>query len=180
MLNLTEYKREQMISAGVSPEFIEAVLLQDEVYALRGMLKKKETRLKAVLDSLAGTEDEVYAVTDLKPIRTVDTAYLKEHYPAEYAATVGMTNTDIGKAMLEAYTRDEVNRMIQEYVPEIWEAKARVTVGDLEKYMGKKEVKELEGTAVRVRMDTTNKSRLMLRHPRKYPELAGAEEEEEE
>lgn len=180
MLSLTEYKRGQMISAGVSPEFIEAVLLQDDIRGLKDALRKKETRFKAVLESLAGTEDEVYIVTDLKPVRTVDTAYLKEHYPAEYGATVGMTASDIGRAMLEAYPRDMVNRLIQDEAPDMWEAKARVTVGDLEKYMGKKEAKKLEGTAIRTEMRSTGKSRLMLRHPRKYPELADAEEDEEE
>lgn len=180
MLTLAEFKRGQMQSAGVSPEYIEAVTLQDDIKALSDMLRKKEARFKAVLESLAGTEDEVYVITDLKPIRTVDAAYLREHYPAEYAATVGMTASDIGKAMLEAYPRDMVNRLIQEEVPDTWEAKSRVTVGDLEKYMGKKEVKKLEGTAVRTEMRSTGKSRLMLRHPRKFPELADTQEEEEE
>ena len=180
MLTLAEYKRGQMMSAGVSPEYIEAVMLQDDIRALRDTLSKKEKRFAAVLAGLTGTEDEVYAVSDLKPIRTVDTAYLKEHYPAEYAATVGMTASDIGKAMLEAYPRDMVNRLIQDEAPDIWDAKARVTVGDLEKYMGKKEAKKLEGTAIHTEMRITGKSRLVLRHPRKYPELAEPEEDEEE
>ena len=180
MLTLAEYKRGQMMSAGVSPDYIEAVMLQDDIRALRDTLSKKEKRFAAVLAGLTGTEDEVYAVSDLKPIRTVDTAYLKEHYPAEYAATVGMTASDIGKAMLEAYPRDMVNRLIQDEAPDIWDAKARVTVGDLEKYMGKKEAKKLEGTAIHTEMRITGKSRLVLRHPRKYPELAEPEEDEEE
>ncbi|MBO5118633.1 hypothetical protein J6B78_01775 [Methanocorpusculum sp.] len=180
MLTLAEYKRGQMMSAGVSPEYIEAVMLQDDIRALRDTLSKKEKRFAAVLAGLTGTEDEVYAVSDLKPIRSVDTAYLKEHYPAEYAACVGMTASDIGKAMLEAYPRDMVNRLIQDEAPDMWEAKARVTVGDLEKYMGKKEAKKLEGTAIHTEMRITGKSRLVLRHPRKYPELAEPEEDEEE
>ena len=180
MLTLADYKRKQMVTAGVSPEYIEAVTLQDDIRGLKDMLKKKEDRVKEVLESLTGTEDEVYIITDLKPVRTVDTAYLKEHYPQEYAATVGMTATDIGRAMLDAYPRDEVNRLIRDEAPEMWEAKSRVTVGDLEKYMGKKEAKQLEGTAIHTEMRSTGKSRLMLRHPRKFPELADAEEDEDE
>ena len=180
MLTLADYKRKQMITAGVSPEYIEAVTLQDDIRSLKDMLKKKEDRFKEVLESLTGTEDEVYIITDLKPVRTVDTAYLKEHYPQEYAATVGMTATDIGRAMLDAYPRDEVNRLIQDEAPEMWEAKSRVTIGDLERLMGKKEAKQLEGTAIHTEMRSTGKSRLMLRHPRKFPELADAEPEEEE
>ena len=180
MLSLAEYKRSQMISAGVSPEYIEAVVLQDSIREHRAALKKMESRFKTLVDNLAGTEDEVYVVTDLKPIRTVDTAYLKEHHPAEYAATVGMTASDIGKAMLDAYPREMVNRLIQDEAPDMWDAKSRVTVGDLEKYMGKKEAKKLEGTAIRTEMRSTGKSRLMLKHPRKYPELAEPEEDEDE
>lgn len=180
MLSLAEFKRTQMQAAGVSPEYIEAVTLQDDIKTLSEMLKAKQARFKAVLDSLVGTEDEVYVVTDLKPIRTVDKAFLREHYPVEYAATVGMTASDIGKAMLEAYPRDMVNRLIQDEVPDMWDAKSRVTVGDLEKYMGKKEVKKLEGTAVHTEMHSTGKSRLVLRHPRKFPELADAEPQEDD
>ena len=180
MLTLADYKRKQMVTAGVSPEYIEAVTLQDDIRSLKDMLKKKEDRFKEVLESLTGTEDEVYIITDLKPVRTVDTAYLKEHYPQEYAATVGMTATDIGRAMLDAYSRDEVNRLIQDEAPEMWEAKSRVTIGDLERLMGKKEAKQLEGTAIHTEMRSTGKSRLMLRHPRKFPELAEPEEDEDE
>lgn len=180
MLTLAEYKRKQMLSAGVSPEYIEAVRLQDDIRTLKDTLRKKEARFKAVISGLAGTQDEVYAVTDLKPIRTVDKKYLRENLPEAYAATVGLTASDIGKAMQDAYTREEINSLIQSGNPSFWESKSRITVGDLERYLGKQEVKKLEGTAVHTSMQSTGKSRLVLKHPRKYPELADAEPEEEE
>lgn len=41
MLTLAEYKRKQMLSAGVSPEYIEAVRLQDDIRILKDTLRKK-------------------------------------------------------------------------------------------------------------------------------------------
>ena len=180
MLTLAEYKRKQMLSAGVSPEYIEAVRLQDDIRILKDTLRKKEARFKAVISGLAGTQDEVYAVTDLKPIRTVDKKYLRDNLPEAYAATVGLTASDIGKAMQDAYPREIIYSMIQAWNPSFWESKSRITVGDLERYLGKQEAKKLEGTAIHTTMQSTGKSRLVLKHPRKYPELADAEPEEEE
>lgn len=180
MLSLAEYKRNQMQAAGVSPEYIEAVTLQDDIRNLEDTLRKKKLRFKTVLAGLAGTQDEVYTVTDLKPIRTVDKRYLQENHPEAFAATIGLTASDIGKAMQDAYSREEINSLIQSGNPAFWEAKSRVTVGDLERFLGKKEVKALEGTAVHTSMQSTGKSRLVLKHPRKYPELADAEPEEDD
>ena len=180
MLTLAKYKRDQMQAAGVSPEYIEAVMLQDDIRSLKDTLRKKENRYKTLIANLAGTQDEVYTVTDLKPIRTVDKHDRQEHLPEAYAATIGLTSTDVGKAMQDAYSREEINALIQSGNPTFWEAKSRVTVGDLEKFLGKKEVKKLDGTAIHTTMQSTGKSRLVLRHPRKYPELAEPEEEEDE
>ncbi|CAJ0592225.1 unnamed protein product [Cylicocyclus nassatus] len=149
-------------------EFIEAYRKQNEIDELKKRLSELEGELQELLAKLVGKQDEVFAVTDLKPYRVVDADYVKANLPAVYSKLIKCSNTSIGKIMSEHYTQDELNQYLANINPDMFQKLSSISVTDLEKELGKQRVKMLEGKGVHIQTKMSSSTKVVLKEPDKY------------
>ncbi len=165
-LNFSRFYNDIQSVAG--KEFIEAYRKQNEIDELKKRLSELEGELQELLGKLIGKQDEVFAVTDLKPYRVVDADYVKANLPAVYSKLIKCSNTSIGKIMSESYTQDELNQYLSNLNPDMFQKLSSISVTDLEKELGKPRVKMLEGTAVHIQTKLGSSTKVVLKEPDKY------------
>lgn len=165
---------------GALPEFIEAYQLQAELEAREERLNKDKEKLKELLVKLSGIQDEIFSVTDMRMTRHIDTDWVKANMPKVYDALVHVTATDAGKIMATSFmSREKMNDHLRELNRSAFDTFATISTGDFERLVGKKEMKSLEGTAVRVHADATKKTKIIIKHPELLPQLPRTAELEE-
>ena len=161
---------------GALQEMIDAYQFQQELEAREERLNKDKEKLKEMLAKLADTQDRIFSVTDMRMVRHVDTAWVKENEPELYRALAHVTGTDIGKIMTVAFggSREKLNEHLKELDKTAFETYASISTGDMEKLVGKAKMKKLEGTGVRVTASATAKTKIIIKHPELLPPMPRA------
>ena len=151
--------------------------LQKEIEKLTAELEEKTNILRAGMECLAGIQDNVFSVADLRPVRTPDLEYIRENMPEVYADCLTISNTEIGRIMSEHYTRRDLETFLRGIEPELFEERAKILMSDLDRALGgKKAAKEWEGRAYHTEWKASPKTRIVVKNPEAFPELAEGEE----
>ena len=124
-------------------------------YDLQCEIERRETELNALKAEYRERMDEIasndirgrfFNVTELRPYREVNAAELREKYPDAYEACKTLSNADI-ITILESGEKNGKRGLIEriaENYPAAFNELVKVNVGDIEKFLGKKQVKSLE------------------------------------
>lgn len=129
------------------PLVVEAYDLQQEIARDEAELSKKRDRLADMYEYIrANLRPQYFSLTEMRPRRSVDPAALMREDPDAFAALSHLSDADILEYIALRTSRDRAffESDFRESDPEGYLTKCRVNVTDLERRIGKKEVKLLE------------------------------------
>ena len=133
-----------------NPAIIEAYDLQCEIERKEAELNELKEAYRAKLDAITANDirGRFFNVTELRPYREVNVTELRERYPDAYENCKTISNADI-IGILESAEPNGKRGLIEriaENFPAAFNKCVKVNIGDIEKFLGKKQTKTLEGT----------------------------------
>ncbi len=136
-----------------NPDILVAYDLQCQIERLEKSLREHREEYDEIMNKLAreGVKGRFFNITELRPRREVDVNYVRENLPDAYEHCASLTNSAIID-ILEGTNPDGKRgliRSIKRLSPKKFAENAKINVGDIEKFLGKKLCQSLEGHAIK-------------------------------
>ena len=147
------------------PDVLAAYDLQCRIEQLELSLADHKEQYNELMEKLArdGIKGKYFNITELRPRREVNVDYVREHLPEAYDKCATISNSTIIE-ILETTTpggKTGLIHTLKKLDPRKFNKNVKINVGDLEKFLGKKIVAELDGKAVKTVYHPGSKTKVL-------------------
>ncbi len=147
------------------PDVVAAYDLQCEIERLEKSLADYKEQYDDLMEKLVrdGIRGKYFNITELRPRREVNVEYVREHLPEAYDKCATISNSTIIE-ILETTTpggKTGLIHTLKKLDPRKFNKNVKINVGDLEKFLGKKIVATLDGTAVKTVYHPGSKTKVL-------------------